>query len=239
MRFTLGAVAWEKCFDNYAMSSEVNVADEDPLAIALGELMREQDKIDPRLEKHARGELSAAEREALFEEAKNDPRLALAVQLYTPLSSQTIDRLSTIRPPARVRWLRVVVPVLAAAAAIVIAFLMFPGGDELPAYTLRARAGDAEFRGAAATKNVLRADSELEVVLTPAEPVRTAVEAQLLVEGEASSARPEISKDGAVRFRGRVDELVGARTGTTTLRFVVGARSFELQVVILPRGEVR
>lgn len=211
--------------------------EEDRLAGAVGAVMKEEDSMDAQLEKYARGALSEAERSALEAQAEQDPQLKAALELYAPLSSTLKQQLVELGQEAsqpekvvelnarRSKWIGGALA--AAAAAVVLALIFRPGGQRvLPEYALSARAGDAVVRSAAAEKHRrLRADSELELILKPAQPIDPqAIDAVLYAAGEKSAAKPEISGDGAVRWIGRAEELAGARTGTVAMTMIVGLR---------------
>ncbi len=208
--------------------------DDDQLPQALGEIMREQDRAqDPRLDRLARGEISDTERAELEAAAASDPALAAALALYAPLSPEVRGRLvetarRSARPPARLFTLpRLSGMAALAAAAVVAALALLPGAPPLPSYALHARAGDAEWRGAEAPRShAVRADSEIQLVLQPDHPVESTIEARLFVIAGGTSARSpasfEISRDGAVRWRGRADAIAPGRSGPVTLVAVVG-----------------
>lgn len=210
------------------------MSDEEALAQAVATRMKEEDEaMDPRLERYARGELSEAERFALLRESADDPELAAQVELFAPLSSSLLDR---VRPrPSRRRRARASVAVgavaLAAAASVALLLGLDPKAA-LPTYSFEVRAGDARFRSdekalaAGDDVRVVRSDSMVELRLIPAEPVERAVEARLFVKvGETlfpSPIAPEISKEGSVRFRARAGALAGVDRGRVTLVAVVG-----------------
>lgn len=130
--------------------------------------------------------------------------------------------------------------VLAAAAAVLLWWGMpRPSGDPaaaLPTYALsRLDAGDAVVRSApkAIRERIeLRSDGRVTMVLTPATPVSQAVDVVLVArpsEGRSRLARPvegvQISKNGAVRLDGPLDQLIALEPGDWTLELLVGSPS--------------
>lgn len=214
------------------------MSDEEAMAKALGEIMNQHDeRFDARLELYAAGRLSDEERRDLEERAKVDPEMALALELHRPLGPVFKAKLvetatAEVAQGSRGKVLsfrKPVIALLAAAASIALAFVLLQPGQEatIPKYSLSARTGDAEWRGESApAKKEARADSELQIVLRPQEPVRVPVEAVLFViQGDVKARSPvtaEISEDGAVRWIGRASELSGGRTGELRLIAEVG-----------------
>lgn len=119
---------------------------------------------------------------------------------------------------------------LAAAAAVV--WWVWPAGEPeliaaVPAYTFtELEGGVAEVRSDSKTATDvalpelrLRPTSKIEWVLTPAEPIRSSVGVALLARSDAGATRftpslaVEVSEDGALRVRGRLDEHVELAPG--------------------------
>lgn len=242
-------------------------SEEDEIAGALGKIMIEREKsFEPSLERYAAGQLSDDERAALELRAASDPELARALEAHRPLSPEFHARLGAAvksaldeRPSdsvashqSNLRVLRARAPVIAAVLAAAAAALFFviakpTTSANAPRYTLVARAGDAEWRGEHAVqpeRHVVREDSLLELILRPDHPAETHVEAALYVvqngQRTRSSVPAEISRDGAVRFLARANELSGTRTGTVTFVLEVGEaggdtwQSSSLEVLIRP-----
>lgn len=211
--------------------------EDDRLARAVGAVMKDEDSMDAQLERYARGALSDAERRTLEAKAERDPALKTALELYAPLSSELKLRLAELgddasSAPEKVialssrRRVWIAGAIAAAAAAVLVALIFRPVPTTLPSYALSSRAGDAILRGAAETKRGrMRADSELELILKPAQPIDPRmIEAALYVDGEKSAAVAELSGDGAVRWIGRAEQLAGSRTGTVAMTMIVGLR---------------
>lgn len=202
-----------------------------PKEVAL--LMAEQEQaLDAELEAYAAGRLSKEAQAALLARAEADPQLAEALALYAPLSEATKDRIAE-RGMAEVR----VVPLrrapiigglLALAAAIMIGiFAMTDRYGPLPSYAVNAQVQDALYRSEDLPRApTVRADSRIELRLVPDQPAEGDVAGRLFLQDGAAiriiSASPEISPDGALRWRGTPSELLGVETGTVTVTMVVG-----------------
>lgn len=212
---------------------------DDPLLDAVGAAMNEEETaIDAQLEKYAHGTLSAEERAVLDKRIADDPEFAQKAELFAALSADTHQKLRSIAtaasaPPAKPRvWPRVFAGssvVLALAAAAILYVQSAPQIAPLPSYALRARAGDAEFRSEAAPESrTVRADSQVEIVLTPSERVTGELQTALFVRVDGKSlvppVTPEISQDGAVRWRGRADQMGMTDRGEVQWIAIVGRR---------------
>lgn len=223
--------------------------DDDRVAQEVGRMMAEQDGgLDPELEAYARGVLAEDQRRALEARAARDPELAQALELFAPLAPAVLVRVAQAagpepvraplraiagdpardrapsRRPHRARRAPIFAGALVAMAASVAVGLWVSAPAPLPAFTLAARAGDAQWRGASETGTQLRADSELELTLVPATPVHGALEGKLLVlRGDTVVDRgpaTEVSSDGALRWRGPAGSLLGVDAGSVTVVLV-------------------
>jgi hypothetical protein len=213
----------------------------DDLLTQLAKAKREEDASadDPRWEKLARGELSAAEDAELRARAETEPEVALLYEAYRPLSAQVKERIAAriasapkssvvvLRPWRRIAV--IVLPLAAAAAFVVAARRPQPELDaRSPSYTLEASRGDRAQRSAHETAPgpiALQRDSTLELVLRPSTPSSVPVTVRaFLVQGEDARAwSPPIqrSADGAARIAGKASEL-GLQSGTWDLAFALG-----------------
>lgn len=206
---------------------------DDPLLEKVARLMAEQDDaVDPELEAYAAGTLSREAEAALLARAEADPRLKEALALYAPLSPAVQGRiadagLAEVRPRATARstlW----GGLLAMAAAVALGlFALSDRAAPLPAYTVDAMVQDALYRADGGPRaTTVRADSTIELRLVPAVPAEGDVAGRLFLlepgEPRAIAARAEVSPDGAVRWRGTPEGLLGVATGTVSLRLIVG-----------------
>ncbi len=205
------------------------------LGQSVNEHMRaEEEAIDPRLERHARGELGDEERAALEADASRDPALARALALHAPLSAELRARLQqqslrSVRTAPRLRrrtMIAGVVGSLAAAAAVV--FLFRPGPKGLPEFAATIEVGDQEWRGQqqSTPHEPADIDTPLSILLRPERSVAGQVDAALWVRtGDSTFRSPvaaERSPDGAVRWVGTAGSMAGGRTGAVTFIAVVG-----------------
>lgn len=110
--------------------------DDDRFAKSVGAVMSDED--EPRLERYAHGEASPEEVRALYAEAANDPKLAVALELYAPLSdavkAKLIPNANVVRPR---RWIAFASGAAAAAIAASVALFAFN-----PSAGVRAKNGD-------------------------------------------------------------------------------------------------
>ncbi|MBK6690330.1 MAG: hypothetical protein IPG45_38040 [Deltaproteobacteria bacterium] len=206
---------------------------DDLLPKEVAQLMAEQDQaLDAELEAYASGRLSPEARQALLARSAVDPKLAEALELYAPLSEATQDRIAE-RSLAEVRTLPfrkapIVGSLLALAAAIMIGiFAMTDRYAPLPSYAVNAQVQDALYRSEDLPRApTVRSDSRIELVLVPDQPAEGALAGRLFLEEGTTvrviAAAPEISPDGALRWRGTPAQLLGVETGTVTVVMVVG-----------------
>ncbi|MCK6550823.1 hypothetical protein L6R52_33605 [Myxococcota bacterium] len=144
------------------------------------------------------------ERDQWWEAARADPQHELR-----PLDELEQARLiAAVVPairPAR-RWTTWARPVLAAAAAALLAVALWPRGDTLPTYTLEARSGDRALRSEAPESSArYSVGSRIELVLRPDAPVReefaVTVEARDVTGKVVPLSWPiERGRDGAIRI---------------------------------------
>lgn len=215
--------------------------EDDPIAGAVGAAMKEEDRaMDVRLEKYARGQLSAAEVAALQREAAADPALAVALELHAPLSGEVKARIAALGQeasgakvvPMKKRPIALFVTLGAMAAAAVFALLSIRSPAVLPTYTLEARAGDAVLRSENTTRGTTRADSEIDLVFRPAIPLTAEQVADMEVHLFAAASgsneyakpalRPLVSDEGAARWVGRADRLSSGKLGRVTFVVIAG-----------------
>jgi hypothetical protein len=220
----------------------------DDLLGALGRVAREEAEAeDPRWERLARGELTAAEEAELRKQAETDPEIAMRYEAYRPLDREAreriVARLSGAGGGGRVvpirAWRRIaaVALPLAAAAAVVIWVERrgtepptLASNDVVPAYSLAATGGDRPARSgdtpAAGGPLDLHRESRLEIVLRPATaaPDGVAVRTFLVKDGAARPWSPAVQRsgDGALRVAGAAGALLGVPAGTWDLAFAVG-----------------
>lgn len=192
----------------------------------IAEVIDADESLDPRLLALSRGQASEAQLQALEEEARGDPELALRLSAYRPLDQAQLKSLERIAARGSSNlWQRLgLVGALAAAAAGVSLSLRPP---VLPDYALEVRAGDALKRGVTEhpTTRELRADSELEIVLRP----KTAHDQPLIAQAFAladsgawhQKLPVEQASTGAARLTGQAGALTGSRTGPVTFVLLI------------------
>ncbi|HSP78024.1 MAG TPA: hypothetical protein VLQ93_05820, partial [Myxococcaceae bacterium] len=221
----------------------------DKLLEELGRVARERqhaERLDPRWESLAEGELSDAEREELERLAREEPAAAEAYEAFRPLEAEIRERIvarveqelasatagspsAQVVPLVRPRRTRVLLPMLSALAAAVALFVVASPGDvpPVPAYAL-SLSGEQTVRSEVPGPEVARLGpgSRLELILRPEREVEGAVEVRafLLRPGEARRWTPpmEHSPEGAVRIHGPVEELLPIPPGEWTLALAVG-----------------
>jgi hypothetical protein len=225
---------------------------DDELLKELARVAREQKqdgKLDERWDGLSAGTLSDEERAELERLAAQSPEGKEAHEAFRPLDAAARERISArleqelapARPqapaerreakvlPFRRRGWQVASGAAVAAAAAVAAFVLLPAqkGPPLPGYSL-SLAGIQELRSDGAEAEVARLEpgSQLVLVLRPEQAVggRVEVRAFLFRDGEGRAWTPpmEVSEDGAVRIRGRVEELLPLSPGEWTLAVAVG-----------------
>jgi hypothetical protein len=189
------------------------VNDEELLAGVAAKARAEQD--DPKLailERLARGEKVREE-----ELAGIDPDV---IAMFRPLSNEAESRIAERIAPKKTNVRRVdfrkYVPLLAAAAAVLLFFVWPRHRDgELPGYTFELSGNVAEVRSGDPTVVEARAkvheNATLEIVLRPKEKVTgpIAVHCTLVRDGKPRAWTPpmQISSEGSVRISGPVKEL--------------------------------
>jgi hypothetical protein len=119
------------------------------------------------------------------------------------------------------------------AAVLLLWFVMRPPTPDvagLPEYAFtQLQGGVAEQRSADALPEVVKvhADDSIDWVLTPAQPVRAAIDVGLLAEPDEGVARlvplpaAQVSTSGAIRIEGRLADHVALEPGAWTLSIVV------------------
>ena len=210
---------------------------DDDLAKQVGGVMRAQDEVtDPRLSRLALRALSDQEQANLQAEAKDDPGLADAMDVYEPLSPRVLKKLSATATlasrPRRRRWAAITTGgiALAAAAAATFAFLQIEQRAALPEYRLSVTGGDTQWRDDAMPVELsLRQDSELAIIVRPDRQPGEPVTARLwVIDGTSvhrSTATAEISDKGAARWLATAEALAGPATGDVVLWAVIGVPS--------------
>lgn len=206
---------------------------DDRLPKEVAQRMAEQEQaLDAELEAYAAGRLSPEAKGALEARAAADPMLAEALLLYAPLSDASKERITAagLAEVKTVAFRRapIIGSLLALAAAITIGiFAMTDRYAPLPAYAVNAQVQDALYRSEDLPRApTVRSDSRIELRLVPDQPAEGAVAGRLFVKDGSGvkviAAAPEISPDGALRWRGTPSELLGVETGTVTVVMVVG-----------------
>ncbi len=205
----------------------------DELLSELGRREREAQKIPEKWRALAEGRASNAEVEGLRAAAANDPKAALLWERFRPLDASTdaaITALLLSKVKKKDSRPRRILAVLALAAAIAFAVVMYPRDSSIPAYRLEANAGDSDTRGSTAAGSILsvpvyRQGSALTLVLRPGSAVDKDVVVETYYEHGGLEERWNvpltIAESGAIRVDGRVAELLPNMTGEVMLTFVV------------------
>jgi hypothetical protein len=209
------------------------MTDEDDVLEELAKLAREKRRaVDPRWEALARGELGDREREELLAE-EGDELLPLFEPLGDDFANQAADRIlarrqeervpggaEVVRPAfGRARWLTVLAPALALAAAALLYVATLDPASSLPEYTVEGEGGDRALRGTPADSGPVRlsAGSRVEIVGRPQERAAGPVDAAVVVrttEGEEPwTGRLDVSESGAVRLTGIIGQDLALPTG--------------------------
>lgn len=205
--------------------------DEELLAGVAAKAREEEE--DPKLavlDRLARGEPVRDE-----ELAGIDPQV---VAMFRPLSNEAESRIADRIAPKKSNVRRVdfrkYVPLVAAAAAVLLFFVWPRHRDaQLPGYTFElsgnvaeVRAGDPQVVEARATVNK---DGTLDIVLRPKEKVEgpIAVRCTLVRDGKPRAWTPpvQISKEGSVRISGAVKELFPDVTAPWDVLVAIGPES--------------
>jgi hypothetical protein len=220
---------------------------DDELLKELARVARERKQAEPldeRWDGLAAGTLSAEERAELERLAGESPDAKAAHEAFRPLDAAARERiaarveqeLAAAAPPRgakvlpfRRRAWQVATGAAVAAAAAVAVFVLVPSnqGPPVPGYSL-SLAGIQELRSEGTEAEVARLEpgSQLVLLLRPEETVGGPVEVRAFLfqggEGRAWSPPMERSEDGAVRIRGRVEELLQVPPGEWTLAVAVG-----------------
>lgn len=156
-------------------------------------------------------------------------------------ASSSSGKVVSLAPRARARRALLGSLVGLAAAAAVILWVLPRDEDEqltrLPDYAFtKLGGGVADQRsdvgpdlGAALPEVKLRSDSAIDWILTPSRPSHAPVAVALLARADAGETRfvprlaAEVSQQGAVRLRGRLDEFVALTPGTWTVELLLAA----------------
>jgi hypothetical protein len=204
-----------------------------------GELPQDLPLAPADVEGLVRGTLSQERLAELRRQADGDPDLAAALACFTPLPPSTTDEIARLavarlqggrKPRRRFAFAWLAMPVLAAAAGLLL--LVRPGGGPvaLPAYDLTFVGGDGAVRGetgADPRPAVVRLwpDAEMDLVLRPEAPVTGPLQASAFVRaGAGLRAVPlpfELSDVGAVRVAGPVGKLFAGLRGRVELVIVL------------------
>lgn len=169
-----------------------------------------------------------AERDAWEADPANAPELLAPLN---DLERQRIRNAVRGAPKRRTPWLAIT-GIAAAAAAVVLALQLGPGGDAvLPEYGLEMRSqGYSEVRSATVADAWTYADGmTIDLVLRPASaaPAGTSVAVYRLDGGSAERVAwtPEVSAGGSIRLKGVIGAEVSLPKGRSRLAFVVGSKS--------------
>ena len=213
---------------------------DDELLAGIAEVIREDDRPDPRLVALSEGRLSAQDLRTLEAEAARDPELARKVAVFRPLCDEFVERVeeaASVATKSHLRWVAAVATVAAIAAGL--ALVQLPMATEhaadLPIYMVAVQAGDAPVRGTAhdvgPSPRRMRADSEFGLVLRPVERVDAPIEARALVLDRSSGVarltrtlQPAVEARGAATIRGPIGEITGVREGPVSVVLAVGLR---------------
>jgi hypothetical protein len=201
----------------------------DPILADLARIARDEAAAraeDPRWERLARGELSAADEAEIRRQAAGDPEIAALYEAFRPLSDETKGRIADrvlaaeasrhghgtarVVPFRPLRRAAIVAIPLALAAAVAL-WVARPPTDTgavasadapLPEYALGVTGGDRATRSGDAPHGngaiELRRESRLELVLRPSKPITGAVAARgFLVQGaDARAWNPAMEVSG-------------------------------------------
>lgn len=200
--------------------------------------------LDARWEALAAGTLSTEEREALLQEAEDDPLAEAALVAFSPLDDSFHHRVATFAPSHYHRqteptpapawgWLRWAVPLLVGLTALLLAILRPWGSTSaLPPYTATWRSGEQPVRGDPSPQASPRfvEGSTLELILSPSTGTVEAPSVVVYLDAwdprHTLALTPEIAATGAVRLRGVI--------GTPPLELEVGAH--RLLIAVGPAG---
>ena len=209
----------------------------DDVARQLGAAMKEEQArhVDPRLEALARQELDDEECTDLEREARRDPNLALALQLHRPMSRDFLARLNQLarRSAAQPRPTRTLrrAAVLAVGTALAMAagwtVVLNQPPRPLPDYVMAVDGASDRWRSGSRDREAFQPNDTLTLILRPRVADRGPITAELWVEtnGEGwrrSTGAPEVSEEGAVRWKAPLELLVGPRRGRVPLLTVIG-----------------
>lgn len=237
-----GRAAWERLAGgagsvDEALASGLADAGEDDEALSEAEARALAELLRPGAGAGDEAALALRMAGVLAQSTGSGGHVAEARQEAAPAAAATID-LGAAR--ARRRWLGlggVSGGILAAAAAVM---LWVRSGDpgaattttplvvELPEYGFVARNQTVQSERGEPDEGIARyrAESEIDWVIAPEGPITAATGVVILVEGTGAEkvVRPaaERSEEGALRIRGRVDEVLGLAAGRYTLRFLIG-----------------
>jgi len=212
------------------------MADEDQTLTAIANMLKQEaHDIDPRLQKLTDGSISESEKKGLYKDAETDAELAADIALHEPLSADARTRLYSAAGSGRkgrvIPWPALTATALALAAALALVMLR-PSVAPLPSYALAVRGGDVHMRGdtpGTAAERPLRIDSPLEIALRPSERISGDLAGRLFVvtaqRTYLSTAKPELSPSGGLRWRAPVGTLSEGQEGAVTFVAVVGRPS--------------
>jgi hypothetical protein len=156
-------------------------------------------------------------REQREEKIEHEPLDAAAEERITRAILATGRDGRAVRPVTPLRQRNIVIPfALAAAAAIALFFLFRRDDPEMPLYAFELSGNVADVRSdgprVVEQHATLNRNATLQIVLRPASPVRTPIEARavLVRDGKPRPWNPplEISSEGAVRIVGPVATLL-------------------------------
>lgn len=200
----------------------------DPLKV-LAEVETEDSEMPEDLRALAEGRASRAAAEALRVEADASAEAAERYDRFRPYSYEEDEALvasltrTVARPKSAARWRW---PVAVAAASIGSIFALSQSGSPLPGYRVEASDGDRALRSAPVTAQGPKhaAGSLVTILLRPKFATSDIVVDTYVLDGAALRPHPvaaEISKSGAVRIQGPVEEVFAGLDGDVTMLFVV------------------
>lgn len=193
---------------------------------ALGQAARDTQDEDRQQTEEAERLLAELGLEAVSEE-QVEQAVAKLPSATSPSPSAANDTVAAPAAPSRRGLVLLLSSVFAAAAAVL--FFLRPATPEVT-YELLLRAGDKEYRGEHGAPEFaplrLSPGSLLELTLRPSSSV-TDTSARLALRSSGGSrllpARPERSREGALRFRGTLEEMLpGVTAGSHALLVLVG-----------------